>query len=182
MLRAIDLNTTLSRLEPVDTAPPDAWLAGPDVYQQRFAPCPETISATYAIAERLAFTGPAFGLVMPPWEHDDRRDADTHLRKTAYAGAKKRYGSELSEPVVERLDHELGIIAKMRFSAYFLVVQEIIQNSPRICGRGSGAASLVAYCLGITNVCPLKHNLYFRALFESRPFGPARYRCRFCLG
>jgi DNA polymerase-3 subunit alpha/error-prone DNA polymerase len=49
----------------------------------------------------------------------------------------------------------------MGFSSYFLVVQDIVMKSPRICGRGSGAASLVAYCLEITNVCPVKHNLYF---------------------
>ncbi len=161
VLRAIDQNKSLSILKPSDTAPPDAWLAGPEVYQERFSPCPEAIRATYAIAERIEFTGPSFGLVMPPWEHADGGNADAHLRVAAYAGAKKRYGDELSEPVVERLAHELGVIASMGFSAYFLVVQDIIQNSPRICGRGSGAASLVAYCLGITNVCPLKHNLYF---------------------
>ncbi|MFO8165806.1 MAG: hypothetical protein R6T98_14900, partial [Desulfatiglandales bacterium] len=49
----------------------------------------------------------------------------------------------------------------MGFSGYFLIVADIVRQSPRTCGRGSGAASLVAYCLGITNVCPLKHNLYF---------------------
>ena len=161
MLRAIDLNTALSCLKSTDAAPVDAWLAGPEIYQRRFTPYPEALAATETIAERLKFTGPSFGLVMPPWKHTDGQNADTHLRAKAYAGAKQRYGHELSEPVVERLAHELGIIARMRFSAYFLVVQEIIQNSPRICGRGSGAASLVAYCLGITNVCPIKHNLYF---------------------
>jgi DNA polymerase-3 subunit alpha/error-prone DNA polymerase len=49
----------------------------------------------------------------------------------------------------------------MHFSGYFLTVQEIVRRSPRTCGRGSGAASLVAYCLDITNVCPIKHPLYF---------------------
>jgi len=49
----------------------------------------------------------------------------------------------------------------MEFSSYFLVVRDIVLRSPRTCGRGSGAASLVAYSLGITNVCPVKHNLYF---------------------
>ena len=49
----------------------------------------------------------------------------------------------------------------MGFAAYFLVVRDIVRPSSRTCGRGSGAASLVAYCLNITNVCPLKHNLYF---------------------
>ncbi len=161
ILRAIDQNEAPSRLKSGDTAPADAWLAGPETYARRFAPCPEALCATETIAERLEFTGPDFGLVMPPWQHPDGRDAVWHLRCAAYAGAHKRYGAELSEPVRDRLAHELGIIAKMGFSSYFLVVRDIIQKSPRICGRGSGAASLVAYCLGITNVCPLKHNLYF---------------------
>jgi DNA polymerase III alpha subunit len=67
----------------------------------------------------------------------------------------------LGEALVERLEHELATIARMKFSSYFLVVKKIVSQSPRTCGRGSGAASLVAYCLGITNVCPVKHNLYF---------------------
>jgi DNA polymerase-3 subunit alpha/error-prone DNA polymerase len=49
----------------------------------------------------------------------------------------------------------------MSFSSYFLVVRDIVRSATLLCGRGSGAASLVAYCLFITNVCPLKHNLYF---------------------
>ena len=65
------------------------------------------------------------------------------------------------QTVITRLDHELAIIAAMRFSSYFLVVRDIVGPVARTCGRGSGAASLVAYCLGITNVCPIRHNLYF---------------------
>ena len=161
LLRAIEGNTTLSRLSRTDTAPPEAWLAGPDEYARRFAVCPEAIRTTHVLAERLAFTGPAFGIVLPPWNDAEGRHADLCLRETAYNGAQERYGIELSEPVVERLEHELKIIARMGFSAYFLIVHSIVSRSPRICGRGSGAASLVAYCLGITNVCPLKYNLYF---------------------
>jgi DNA polymerase III alpha subunit len=87
--------------------------------------------------------------------------AAQRLRVDAYAGARRRYGEELSEAVVERIERELAIIAPMGFAAYFLIVRDIVALSPRTCGRGSGAASLVAYCLGITNVCPLKHHLYF---------------------
>jgi error-prone DNA polymerase len=63
--------------------------------------------------------------------------------------------------VVERLEHELRIIAQMGFSTYFLVVRDIVAQQPAHLRPGVGAASLVAYCLGITNVCPFKHNLYF---------------------
>ncbi|HMA66450.1 MAG TPA: DNA polymerase III subunit alpha, partial [Desulfosalsimonadaceae bacterium] len=160
VLRAIARTTSLSRLQPGDAAPADAFLAAPRIYRQRFAVCPEAIANTAAIAERLAFTGPDFGLVMPPYEADTPEQAARHLREAAYAGARRRYG-EVSAAVAGRLEHELGIIFDMGFSGYFLVVADIVRQSPRTCGRGSGAASLVAYCLGITNVCPLKHNLYF---------------------
>ena len=161
LLRAIERNTTLERLEPGQTAPADAWLAGPDAYARRFSTCPEAIASTVAIADRITFHGPAFGLVMPPWSDGRGRPADRALREAAFAGARQRYGLPLPEPVVTRLEHELSIIGQMNFCAYFLLVRDIVRRSPRTCGRGSGAASLVAYCLGITNVCPVKHNLYF---------------------
>ncbi len=161
LLRAIDNNTGLERVQFRDMAPTDAWLAEPEVYAKRFAICPEAIANTLDVAERIHFTGPDFGIVMPPWSDSQGRSPENALRQNAYAGARRRYGQELAEPVVERLEHELGIIQSMNFCSYFLLVQDIVKRSPRTCGRGSGAASLVAYCLGITNVCPVKHNLYF---------------------
>ena len=110
---------------------------------------------------------------MPPWEDPLGRTAEAVLRQAAYDGARSIYGDDLSEAVVNRLEHELSLIGRKNFSAYFLVVRDIIRRSPRICGRGSGAASLVAYCLGITNVCPVKHNLYFeRFINEERQDPP----------
>lgn len=105
---------------------------------------------------------------MPPWKGSNKHPA-TILRKEAYAGAVNRYGEDLSEPVVERLEYELKVIEEMQFSSYFLVVRDIVRKKDangetinrRICGRGSGAASIVAYCLTITNICPIKGNLYF---------------------
>ncbi len=161
LLRTIDRNTSFSRLASGDVAPADAWLASPEEYSYRFDICPQAIRTTHEIAERLTFTGPQFGIVMPPLAGANGVDPAQRLRQAAYTGAHKRYGEELCEAVVERLEHELHSIVGMGFAAYFLIVQDIIQHSPRTCGRGSAAASLVAYCLGITNVCPLKHNLYF---------------------
>jgi error-prone DNA polymerase len=138
LLRAIDLNTTLERLQPGQMAPSNAWLAGPDDYAERFAPCPEALANTAAIADQIDFTGPAFGLVMPPWHDSRNRSNPLELREAAYDGARQRYGEDLPEPVVDRLEHELRIIGKMNFCAYFLLVQDIVRRSPRTCGRGSG--------------------------------------------
>jgi len=161
LLRAIGRNTSLSRLMPQDTAAPDAWLASSEEYKRRFAMWSEALRATEAIAERLTFRGPRFGLVMPRWQERTEAEAALLLRTEAFEGARRRYGEDLTEPVVERLEYELRVIREMGFSAYFLVVRDIVGRSPRICGRGSGAASIVAYCLGITNACPIKFNLYF---------------------
>ena len=181
MLRAISKNTCLSRLPATDVAPTDAWLAPPAAYLRRFGVCPEAVLGTEALAERLCFRGPRFGIVLPPWNDLEGKGAVARLRMDAYEGACRRYG-DLSEAVVDRLEHELSIIEKMGFSSYFLIVRDIVSQSPRICGRGSGAASLVAYCLGITNVCPIKHNLYFERFLNPGRTDPPDIECGFCLG
>jgi error-prone DNA polymerase len=171
VLRAIDLNTSLSRLKPQDVATSDAWLASPEEYARRFETMPQAITNTAELAARLDYLSEP-GLVMPPWQDAKGLSAAEVLRQKAYAGARKRYGRKLPKEVQKRLEHELGIIREKNFSSYFLVVQKIVRLSPRICGRGSGAASLVAYSLGITNVCPIKFNLYFERFINPQRVDP----------
>ncbi|MBO7554138.1 MAG: DNA polymerase III subunit alpha, partial [Bacteroidaceae bacterium] len=90
-----------------------------------------------------------------------------YLAKLAYEGAKKRYGDPLPEEVNDRIRYELHIMKTMGFPGYFLIVQDFI-NSARDelgvlvgPGRGSAAGSVVAYCLGITKIDPLKYDLLF---------------------
>ncbi len=168
LLRAIKSGEVLaSALE--NGTPGVGCLEHPDVYARRFGVWPEVLRATEEIGERCFFTRPSAGLLMPPWQGQSRRPAGSALRHQAYDGARERYGSRLPEQVAQRLEYELGVIGDMGFSSYFLVVRDIVQplqpdgnrKQRRICGRGSGAASLVAYCLGISNVCPIRYNLYF---------------------
>jgi DNA polymerase-3 subunit alpha/error-prone DNA polymerase len=160
-LRAIDKNTSLSRLSTSEVAPKDAWFASPAEYERRFSVFPQALRQTLVLTERLTFKKPDFGLVMPPWNCENSENADRILREKTYEGARIRYGEELGEALVDRIEHELKTISRMGFSSYFLIVKNIVEKSSRTCGRGSGAASIVAYCLNITNVCPVKHNLYF---------------------
>jgi len=172
LLRAIHHNTTLSRPAADDTVHPEAWLAPPAIYAERFAVWPETLHNSHLLAERCTFAGPRFGTVMPPYGGNHEGGVAAELRQAAYAGAQRRYGDELPEKVVARLEHELRIIGAKNFAAYFLVVRDIVSRSPRICGRGSGAASLVAYSLGITNVCPVRHDLYFERFLNPDRLDP----------
>ncbi|WP_320043803.1 DNA polymerase III subunit alpha [uncultured Desulfobacter sp.] len=161
LLRAIDTKTSLSQLSFEQMASADAFLGSPDYYAHKFAALPEALTSTHILADRIEFSGPDFGIVMPPYTPPLGQTCQGVLRKKTMAGAIKRYGPNLSGRVLKRIDHELTIIEQTRFSAYFLVVADIVKQASRTCGRGSGAASIVAYCLGITNVCPIKHNLYF---------------------
>ena len=177
LLRAIDLNTTLSDIDDREAAGGRGKLEAADVYRKRFGMWPDAIEAACVIGDRCSFDGPAYKTIMPPWQCNGR-SAEQVLRDDAYEGARLRYGDSLPEPVVERLEHELAIIGSMDFSSYFLVVRDIVHRGRgehgkrRICGRGSGAASLVAYCLEITNVCPVKHNLYFERFLNPERSDP----------
>lgn len=90
---------------------------------------------------------------------------DQYLRALTYDGAEKRYGN-ITDEVRERLDFELGIIEKMGYAGYFLIVQDFIRAGRDTGvfigpGRGSAAGSAVAYCVGITNIDPIKYSLLF---------------------
>lgn len=169
LLQAVRRGSTIGRVMQQETTASLHWPREEEVYRKRFAIWPEVVQATKQLAAACPFTGPAFGIVMPPWRGGQDLPAAQVLRQKAYLGARSRYGDDLGEPVVERLEHELKVIEQMGFSSYFLVVRDIVhrkgsdgrRKKRRICGRGSGAASLVAYCLDITNVCPIKYNLYF---------------------
>jgi len=92
--------------------------------------------------------------------------ADKYLSDLTYQGARRRYGANLTADQTDRIDYELAIISQMGFSAYFLIVWDLILYANRSAirvgpGRGSAAGSVVAYCLGIVAIDPLRYNLLF---------------------
>ncbi len=93
-------------------------------------------------------------------------DQDAYLRHLTYEGAKKRYGFSFSDSVRDRIDFELDVIRQSGYPGYFLIVQDFTTEARNLGvsvgpGRGSAAGSVVAYCLGITNVDPIKYDLLF---------------------
>ncbi|MCC7409876.1 MAG: DNA polymerase III subunit alpha, partial [Phycisphaeraceae bacterium] len=100
----------------------------------------------------------------PPKELKDKCDAA--LRALAEAGAIWRYGPDgVTEPIRQRLDRELGILAEKNISAYFLIVWDFVSEARRrgipACARGSGVGTMVGYCLGLSNACPVQYGLLF---------------------
>ena len=167
-LRAIARNTTLDRVPREDLAEPERSLLSEAGMMARFPHAPEAIENAGRLAEECAVDWPMGKTVFPsyPLEHGDAFEI---LRTRCEAGILHRYGRNASAEVHTRLARELAVIREKGFADYFLIVETITSRTPRICGRGSGAASIVAYLLGITHVDPVRHNLFFE-----RFLSPAR--------
>lgn len=131
----------------------------------QFADWPEALANSVAIAERCNIKI-EFGVYhLPKFQPDDGSNPDDYFVKLCTEGAVARYGG-IDATVQQRLDYEIGVIRKLGFVSYFLITQDFIAKArsmgiPVGPGRGSAAGSIVAYCLGITDVCPLKYALLF---------------------
>jgi error-prone DNA polymerase len=172
VLRAIALNTKLSRIPEESAAAAADILAAPGKMAEFFPHCPEALDNTLELSSRCRTSWEDPGVIFPRFDGLDDDSAFRKLEKRALAGAHWRYG-QVTGQIRKRFDRELGLIRAKGFAHYFLVVEELAKRSPGTCGRGSAAASLVAYCLGITHVDPLKYNLFFeRFLNEGRADPP----------
>lgn len=134
--------------------------------EKAFDYVPDALKNTLEIAEKTNLEIKSDQLLLPQFPVPPEYKSDSqYLEKLCREGLVKRYGTVKPEHE-ERLKHELGIINRMGFASYFLIVQDFIQYAksqgiPVGPGRGSGAGAMVAYTLGITDICPLKYGLLF---------------------
>ncbi len=144
---------------------PEASLPTEGELAARFGDRPEWVEASAEFLLSCADTMPAPERLMPAFPIEGEQTADERLRADCLAGLGRRIG-EVPPDYRERLEHELGVIAEMGYSDYFLIVADFIAfaESKGILtgpGRGSSAGSLVAFSLGITDVDPLEYGLIF---------------------
>jgi DNA polymerase-3 subunit alpha len=136
-----------------------------------FREAPSACDNTLLIAERSNVEIEFDNNVLPAFPVPQGHDEDSYLRELTIEGAKERYGHPLAQHVVERLEYELDVIKHMGFSAYFIVVWDLVRYARsqgiRVGpGRGSAAGSCVAYCLRITDVDPIEHDLLFERMLN----------------
>ena len=160
LLRAIATNTTLSRLPAEECCAPTQWLMPAALMASQFPHVPDALENTIRIAEACHSDWRFGDTIFPAFRRLTDDDAFVVLKAKTYKGALARYG-RLSSDIRKRIEKELAVIRQKSFAHYFLVVEEIVRQAPRTCGRGSVAASIVSYCLQITHVDPLKHHLFF---------------------
>ena len=148
-----------------------------DEMKELFADLPEAIVNIQEIVDKVDIFSLARDVLLPAFDipkefqsaEDDedggKRGENSYLRHLTYIGAKKRYG-EISESIKERIDFELKVIENTGYPGYFLIVEDFIREARNMNvsvgpGRGSAAGSVVAYCLWITNIDPIKYDLLF---------------------
>ncbi|WP_240783535.1 DNA polymerase III subunit alpha [Stenotrophobium rhamnosiphilum] len=168
----------------------EQYLKSADEMRELFADLPEAVENTLEIARRCTLTM-TFGVNhLPQFPVPEGDTTDTYLRKRAFEGLDWRLTQiTAAQPVDvyrQRLDYELGIIEKMGFAGYFLVVADFIEwakknGCPVGPGRGSGAGSLVAYTIGVTDLDPLPYNLLFERFLNPERVSLPDFDVDFCM-
>ncbi|MCK5847061.1 MAG: DNA polymerase III subunit alpha [Bacteroidales bacterium] len=143
------------------------WMKTRQEMKETFGDIPDAIRNTQEINDKIELFELNHKPIMPDFALPEPfTNEDDYLRHITYEGAKMRWGDDLKEETIERLDFELETIKKMGFPGYFLIVWDFLKAAREMGvsigpGRGSAAGSAAAYCLRITDIDPIKYNLLF---------------------
>jgi DNA polymerase-3 subunit alpha len=164
VLRAIDGNTLFSKLTEKNYCKNNEFFFDKKKLLYQFIDYPEIIDNTKFIVDQCSFD---FDFKTPKnkkFYTESKENDFTLLSQLAYEGLARRYPDQ-NRQALDRVKKELTVIDQLNFCGYFLITWDIIQYSNRMgfmhVGRGSGANSIIAYCLGISDICPLELDLYF---------------------
>jgi len=171
LLRTVAMNTVVSKLPKEELADADEFFRSEEEVRRIYRDFPQLVDNAVRLLEHCSIAFDGSDKTRAAFTNDPRADRE-QLHHDALEGLKYRYPSA-SAKVMARLWHELDVIEKMGFVSYFLINQDIVNHARSRgffhVGRGSGANSLVAYCLRITDVDPMELDLYFE-----RFINPAR--------
>jgi DNA polymerase-3 subunit alpha len=161
------------------------YFASPDDMRERFKDCPEAVANTEKLAERCNVHIPLGESLIPRYALPPGYTAEGYLEELVMNGLVPRYGDPVPEAYVARAKFELGVIGNMKFVDYFLVVWDLInfaneQGIPVGPGRGSGAGSIVAYALKITNIDPMRYGLLFERFLNPDRISMPDFDIDFC--
>ena len=175
VLTAIRTNTTVETIPDGALAPRDAFFRSGDEMRSLFAACPAALENAARIAAGCNLELELNRFHIPRLRLTNGETAYSQLCRLCLRGLARRY-RPITRAALGRLYHELEMIERLDFSHYFLVVHDIVREARRrgipIIGRGSAAGSIVSYCLEITHVDPIRHNLYFERFLNPERRSP----------
>ncbi|MEM8523025.1 MAG: DNA polymerase III subunit alpha [Bacteroidota bacterium] len=166
MLLCINTNSIVEQEDRFKFPSSDFYFKTKSEMAQLFGDVPESLDNTLEIYDKIDNLKLARDVLLPAFPLPEGVETQIdYLRQLTYEGAKKRYGT-ITPKIKERLDFELSVIEKTGYPGYFLIVQDFTTTAREIGvsvgpGRGSAAGSAVSYCIGITNIDPIKYDLLF---------------------
>ncbi len=184
VLLCIQTGKKLSDEDTLEFKTEEFYLKSEEEMLSIFKNVPEAISNTALVAEKCNFDF-EFGKIKLPVFDIGERDHYEYFRQKCYDGLYKNYGANPEKAVIDRLEYELQIINKMGYVDYYLIVQDFVNYAkthgiPVGPGRGSGAASIAAYCVGITGIDPIKYNLLFERFLNPERVSMPDFDIDFC--
>ena len=176
LLRAISFNTLLSKLNPNDQASIDEVMSGQETFSAYFGKYPELIKNAMKVTRDCRLSLKLGTDKNKRFFLSTRYEDHQHLLAAAKAGYDRFYHGRQTKATDERFDKELDIIARKNFESYYLISYDIVRHARQqgyeYVGRGSGANSMIAYCLGITNTDPIELDLYFERFLNPERSSP----------
>ena len=147
--------------------------------------CPDAMDNTVRIAERCNIEFEFGHHILPLYEAPDGRENVEFFRDMCYQGLYRHYGPNPPQDYIDRLEYELNTITKMGYVDYYLIVYDFVNYAkthgiPVGPGRGSGAGSIAAYCIGITGIDPMKYNLIFERFLNPERVSMPDFDIDFC--
>ncbi len=185
LLICLQTDKTINEDTGLEFSTEEFYLKSGDEMAALFPEVPEALENTNNIAERCNVEFEFGQTKLPHFEVPNGMDHCEYFRQLCYEGFKKNYGDNAPPEYKERLDYEIEIINKMGYIDYFLIVRDFIyyaktQGIPVGPGRGSGAGSIAAYCVGITGIDPMRHNLLFERFLNPERVSMPDFDVDFC--
>ena len=185
VLICIATNTTLGQGNGLEFDSDEFYLKSEEEMYELFSHVPEAIENTQIIADRCNYDFEFGNTKLPHFEVPGGRDHFEWFKEQCYAGMHRNYGENPPKEYFDRLNYELDVINKMGYVDYFLIVHDFIRYAkskgiPVGPGRGSGAGSIAAYCIGITGIDPMKYNLLFERFLNPERVSMPDFDVDFC--
>ena len=185
ILLCIQTGSTVSDENKMEFQTDEFYLKTEEEMRALFGDYPQALENTQRIADRCNVTFTFGQRKLPRFDVPDNEDHLEYFRRCCYEGLRRRYGENPDKSLTERLEYEIGTVSTMGFVDYYLIVNDFVQYAKRRGipvgpGRGSGAGSLCAYCIGITDIDPIKYNLLFERFLNPERVSMPDFDIDFC--
>lgn len=184
-LVCIQTGKTINDPDKLEFGTEEFYVKTTDEMYELFSDVPEACENTARIADACNFEYEFGHTKLPAFTAPDGRDNEEYFRNMCREGLRRRYGNEPSEEAKQRLEYEIGVISGMGYTNYYLIVADFIayarsRDIPVGPGRGSGAGSIAAYCVGITDIDPIKYGLLFERFLNPERISMPDFDIDFC--